>query len=76
MNSSINTRKPGQLLLRGDPPGLVQALGRFYGRHAATLTPEECREVSKKLIEFANEVDGPHKKTVLKLRAETVATVW
>jgi len=78
MNSSvgINTRRPGQLVLRGDPPELVRALGKLYGRHAATLTLEERRDASKRLIELANEVDTRHKKTILKLRTETVATAW
>ena len=72
----INEKRPGQLCLTNDPPVLCKALGRYYGRHAATMSNEERQYASAMMIEAANNSPSSLKRAIIRLRAQTVATIW
>jgi len=73
----LNERRPGQLMLNGDPIELRNALGYLYGRHAATLTSNERRRVDKILQELAKDLSNHQlMKAIGKLRTKTTGTAW
>lgn len=73
----LNDRRPGQLILHGDPIELRNALGYLYGRHAATLTPEERRKADKIMCDLSSDLDNHELRSAVgKLRHRTTGTAW